>query len=174
MKTLITTLVALTLLTASGCGNLSPRNQPRIENEGKIGEIDNMAGSLKAELAKLQNQADIQNSKLDRIQQGLANFQSNNQNSGVQILSGSGGLLVAVLAILVGTVIAIVYHNEAKKQEKTANVLADRIVSKNDPNLTEQVFQAAMYSDVEENILKLIQKHQARFNLMEPPKDEGC
>jgi len=169
MKTLILALAAVTLLTLSGCGNLSPKNQPKINNEGKIGELDNMAGSLKAEIGKLQSQAEIQNSKLDRIQQGLVNFQSNNQNSGVQILSGSGGLLIAFVAILMGSVIAFVFHREAKKQEKTANVLADRIVSKNDPELTEQIFQAAMYTDVEENILKLIQKHQKRLDFGNTP-----
>lgn len=165
MKRLILALLCAASLTwTSGCGNLSPRMQPKIDNQqGKINELENLANSLKAEIGKLQNQAEIQNSQLDRVQQGLANYQSNNQNSGVQILSGSGGLLIALFGMVFGTIIALAYRTEAKKQEKTANLLAERIVIQNDPELTNQVFQAALYSEIEENVLKLVKKHQLRL-----------
>lgn len=159
MKRLLMILVALLAIT--GCDNFSPRQQPRIDNnQGKINELENMANALKAEILKLQNQSEIQNSQLDRVQQGMANYQSNQQNTGVQIFSGSGGLLVAIVGFLTLATIALAYRREAKKQEKTADVLANRVVSANDPALIEQVFQAAMYTNVEENVLNLIQKHQ--------------
>lgn len=168
MKRLILALVAATcLLTTTGCGNFSPRQQPRIDNQqGKINELENLANSLKAEIGKLQNQAEIQNSELDRVQQGLANYQSNQTNNGVQVFSGPGGLLIAGLIVVTLGVIAFTYRQEAVRQAKTADVLANRIVSKDDPELVEQVFQAAMYSDVEENVLNLIQKHQQRMELV--------
>ena len=163
-KLLIALVAIICLLSTTGCGNFSPRQQPRIDNnQGKINELDNMANALKAEILKLQNQAEIQNSQLDRVQQGIANFQSSQQNSGVQIFSGSGGLLVAIVGFLTLATIAFAYRREAKKQEKTADVMADRVVSTNNPALIEQVFQAAMYTNVEENVLNLIQKHQQRI-----------
>jgi TolA-binding protein len=170
MKKLIGIIAVSSILFLTGCGNLSPRDnlspqqQQRIDNQnGRIQEMENLANSMRLEVGKLQSQAEIQNSKLEKIQQGLANFQSNNENSGVQILSGSGGLIIAVLALFCGTVVALTYRKEAKKQEKVANILAERIVSQSDPLLEDQVFQAAMYTDVEGDVLHIMQKHQTRL-----------
>jgi hypothetical protein len=162
MRNFILILAAALLIFAPGCGNLSPRQQPRIDdNEGQIQEMESMANSMKAEIMKLQSQADIQNSKLDKIQQGLANFQSTNENSGVQILSGSGGLIVAIISILGATVLVFIFRTQTARAEKTASLLAERIVSYQDPELEDLVFQAAMYTDVEENVLKVMKKFQA-------------
>lgn len=152
------------IVTAIGCGNLSPK-LPKIDNQGKINELENLANSLKAEIGKLQNQAEIRDSQLEKVQQGLANYQADHTNNGIQILSGTGGLLIAGVIIAVVGGLAFAYRQEAIRQSKTADVLADRIVSKNDPKLTEQVFQAAMYTDVEENVLNLMKKHQLRLTL---------
>lgn len=161
MKNLILALVAASFLFLPGCGNLSPRQQQEIDNQnGKIGEIESLANSMKLELGKLQSQAEITDSELDRIQQGLANFQSNYDNSGVQILSGPGGIIVTLIAILSMSVLAMHWRSQAKKNEKTADILAERIVSREDPVLEDEVFQAAMYTEVEENVLKLIKKHR--------------
>lgn len=160
-------LFALCLFTSvtflPGCGNLSPRqDHQKIENkDGKIGEVDNLANSLKAEIGNLKSQADIQNSKLDRIQQGLVNMQHTEDNSGVQILSGSGGLIVAIIGLLTVTIVMFHYRNAAKVQEKTANILAERVVHANDPALENAVFEAAMHTNVEENVLNLIKKHKS-------------
>jgi predicted PurR-regulated permease PerM len=156
--------IAVVCAILPGCGNLSPRQQQKIDNQnGKIGEIETMANSMKAEVGNLKANADIQNSKLDRIQNGLANIQANvenhNENSGVQILSGSGGLMIIALAIF-GGIMSLYYRYHGKKSEKTANLLAERIVTRNDPVLVDNVFQAAMYSDVEEHVLNLIKKKQ--------------
>jgi septal ring factor EnvC (AmiA/AmiB activator) len=161
MKSCILTIVALCLLAAPGCGNLSPRQRQDLDdNQGQIGAVESMANSNKLELGKLQSQAEIQNSKLDKIQQGLANIQSVNENSGVQILSGPGGLIISLVGILAACVLVVHYRGQAKQQEKVANMLAERIVSCNDPQLNDEVFRAAMHTNVEENVLHLIKKHQ--------------
>jgi len=154
-------LIAFCTLFLSGCGNFSPRQQQEIDNQnGKIGEIENMANSMKAEVGNLKQQNDIQNSQLDRMQQGMVNLQSNYDNSGVQILSGPGGLIFSVISVLVIAVIALNYRRVAKQNEKTADMLAEKIVEMDNPYLEDQVFRAAMYTDVEENVLRVIQKHQ--------------
>jgi hypothetical protein len=161
MKNFILAFITASLLFLPGCGNLSPRQEQEIDNQnGKIGEIENLANSLKAEVGKLQNQAEITDSELDRLQQGLANFQSTNDNSGVQILSGPGGIIVSLLGILSVSVLAMHWRSQSKQNEKTADILAERIVSREDPELEDEVFQAAMYTDVEENVLNLIKKHR--------------
>ncbi len=157
----LTIVTALCLLTAQGCGNLSPRQDPEInDNQGQIGEIENLANSNKLELGTMQSQAEIQNSKLDKIQQGLANIQSINENTGVQILSGQGGILISLFAILAACLMVVHYRGQAQKQEKVANMLAERIVQWDEPQLEDEVFQAAMYTDVEANVLKLMKKHK--------------
>lgn len=164
MKTLLSILMVFCLF-AVGCGNLSPRQRQEIDNQnGKIGEIENMANSVKAEVGNLKAQNEISNSKLDRIQQGLANIQSTNENSGIQILSGPGGLTLALIAVAGGVILALYYRKIAQVQEKTANLMAERIVLKEDPALMDQVFQAAMYTDVEENVLNIIRKQKARLS----------
>ena len=163
MKGLFLALTMAALLFLPGCGNLSPRQEQQIDNQnGKIGEIENLANSMKAEVGNLKTQNDIQDSKIGQMQQGLANWQSNYENSGVQILSGPGGITVALIGLLVVSVIAIHYRGASKKYEKTSEILAEKITSRDDPQLEDEVFQAAMYTDVEENVLRVMSKHQRR------------
>jgi hypothetical protein len=144
-----------------GCGNLSPRQDQEFNNQGgKIDEIKNNQNGVMAELGTLKNQAEIQNSELEKIQQGMLNLQSNYENNGVQVFSGPGGLIVSILALMCGTIILLHYRNVAKIQEKTANILAERIANSEDPSLEDSVFQAAMYTNVEENVLNLMKKHK--------------
>ena len=71
MKGLFITLAAAALFM-SGCGNLSPRQQQEIDNQnGRIGEIENLANSIKAEVGTLHTQNDIQDSEIGQMQQGL-------------------------------------------------------------------------------------------------------
>lgn len=154
---LLSIAAAFLVMTGSGCGNLSPRQEQKIDNpNGKIGEIDSLANSLKAEIGKLQAQADIQNSQLDRIQQGLANFQLNNDNHGVQILSGSGGLMFAIIGLLM--IVVFHYRSHAQKNETAAKIMAERLVNTGDPQLIDSVFQAAMFTNAEEKVLELVKK----------------
>jgi predicted PurR-regulated permease PerM len=140
MKKFLMTVFALAVLTLlPGCGNLSPRQEQEIDNQnGKIGEIENLANSIKAEVGNLKAQNDIQNSQLEKIQQGLVNMQSIHENSGVQILSGPGGLLFAIIALIVVTVLVLHYRSVAKVQQKTAEILAQSITARREPELEEQ------------------------------------
>ena len=166
MRLFLAALAVAFMLALPGCGNLSPRQEQEIDNkDGKIGEIENLANSNKLELGTMQSQAEITNSELEKIQHGLANIQniSENKNNGVQILSGNGGLIITIvgaLGIVVIFVFAVHYRSEAKKYEKTADMLAQRIVSWDDPELEDQIFQAAMYTSVEDKVLKLINRHK--------------
>lgn len=155
-------IILFCTLFLSGCGNFSPRQDQEIDNRnGRIDEIENLANSIKAEIGNLKQQNEIQNSQLDRMQQGVANLQSNYDNSGVQILSGPGGLAFSIIAIIAVSTIAVHYRNVSKQNEKTADVLAEQIVQMNNPWLEDQVFRACMHTGIEENVLKIIQKHQS-------------
>ncbi len=153
----------LMLAVIQGCasGNLSPRHEQRINNQdGKIGEIETLQNSIKAEVGTLKSQSEIRDSQIDRMQQGLANLQYTNENNGVQILSGSGGLVVAMVGLLCMTMLALHYRSLFLKHEKTANILAQSIVRKNDEDLEDAVFQAAMFTDAEGIVLNVIKKQK--------------
>jgi len=157
--------IALTLLLTSGCGNLSPRDnfspqqRQEIDNQnGRIGEVENISNGLKAELLKLQQNDEILNSELDRVQKGMVNLQSNNENSGIQILSGSGGLMVAIVSVLAAIMLVMNYRKKAEQSEKTSDILAEKIAEKEDFDLEEEVFKAAMYTDVEANVYHAMHK----------------
>ncbi len=165
MKKFIMLIAIACFAILPGCDNFSPRQQQKINNQdGKIGEIETMANSMKAEIGKITANDEIRDSKLDRVQKGLANVQANvethNENSGVQILSGSGGIMLVGIALF-GWIMSLYYRHHGKKAERTANLLAERIVTQRDPMLVDKVFQAAMYSDVEEHVLNLIKKKQS-------------
>jgi predicted PurR-regulated permease PerM len=161
MKKLI---LFFTLMFAStGCGNLSPKLQAPIDNQnGQIGQIDQLQNSLKAEIMNLKAKNDIMNSQLDRIQQGLVNLQSNSVMNGVQILSGSGGLVVGLFAVLILSGFVYFYKRESDKNAKAANLLAEKVVEQQNPDLEDEVFKAAMYTDVEATVLAAIKKSQAK------------
>ena len=164
MSKLFLAMIATFLLVLSGCGNLSPRLDQEIDNaNGRIDNLDTITNGFKNEIGKMQNENEIQNSKIGQMQQGFANLQSNYENSGVQILSGPGGLIFSVVA-LVGVcgmmVIVFHYRGEASRKEKAADILAEKVAEMGDPALNDQIFQAALYTDVEEDVLKLMMKHQ--------------
>ena len=171
MRIITTALVAFTLLLTNGCGNLSPRDnfspqqRQEIDNQnGKIGDVENISNGLKAEILKLQQNDEIQDSTLDRVQKGLLNLQSNFTNSGVAILSGSGGLLFGVFVVFASCVMVMYYRNTAKKSEKTSEILAEKIAEKDDKELEEEVFKAAMFSDVEADIYHLMMDKKANLH----------
>ena len=162
MKKTMLALSALGLIFVSGCGNLSPRQDQKINNQdGKIGEIETMSNSMKLELANLKTQNEFLNNKIGQMQQGMINMQSSADNSGVQILSGPVGLIVSVVGILTAGIVAIHYRGIAKTQTKTSEILAQTIASYQDEQLEDNVFQAASYTSVEENVLNLMKKHKA-------------
>lgn len=162
MRKIALMLSTFGLLFASGCGNLSPRQDQKINNQdGKIGEIETLSNSMKLELANLKTQNEFLNNKISQMQQGMINMQSSADNSGVQILSGSVGLVISVIGILTAGVVAVHYRGVAKIQTKTSEILAQTIASYQDEQLEDNVFQAASYTSVEENVLNLMKKHKA-------------
>jgi len=158
---LLAIVAALALVAMPGCGNLSPRQQQEIDNQdGRIGNLENLANSMKIELGKVQSQNDIQDSQIGQMQQGLVNNQSNYENSGVQILSGPGGLIVSLIGIMAAVVLVLHYRRIAKVQEKTAELMAQSIAEMQDPVLEDHVFRACMHTETEENVLNLMRKHK--------------
>jgi hypothetical protein len=166
----IFSLAFCTMLLVSGCGNLSPRISPelqeKIDNQnGKIGEIENNQNSIKNEMLNLKSQSEIHDSELREVQQGWLNlqrlFSSENNNSGVQIFSGPGGLIVALTGICAAGILAVTtlyYKSNAEKHEKIVNILSDEILKSQNPKIQQEVFKAAMYTSVEEDILKILTK----------------
>lgn len=149
-------LICCLSATLLGCGNLSPRIDPelnqRIDNQnGRIDEIESNQNSIKNELQ-------MQGNILDRVQNGLLNQQNN--NSGIQILSGSGGLFIGLIGIISIFVVLIHYRQRATNAEKAADILAENIVDRDDPDLNENVFKAAMFTDAEEIVHDLVKKYQ--------------
>lgn len=154
-------VIAVSLTFLPGCGNLSPRQDQEIDNEnGRIGNLENLANSMKIELGRVQSQNEIQDSKIGQMQQGLVNNQSNFENSGVQILSGPGGLIVTLIGLIAAVIMVLHYRRVAKIQTKTADIMAQSIVERGDPILEDHIFRACMYTNTEENILNLIKKHK--------------
>lgn len=165
MRLLTAIMLVVLMFGAAGCGNLSPRFDPKhdqqIDNQnGKIGEIESVQNGIKGEIGTLKTQSEIQNSKLDKIQTGMVNLQSNNAYNGIQILSGPGGLIVGVVGMIILGFVVISYRKKAIDNAKTADMLAEHIVAKGDPALETDVFKAAMHSGVEQNIYDLIKKHR--------------
>lgn len=151
------------IFSIAGCGNLSPRFDPQLQNQnGKIGELETIQNGIKGEIGSLKQQAEIQNSKIDKVQSGLFNLQNNNAYNGVQIFSGPGGLIVGVIGMVILGFVVLSYRRKAIQNEKTADMLAEHIVKKEDPELETKVFQAAMFSGVEKNIYDVIKKHKAQ------------
>lgn len=151
-------------LFAVGCGNLSPRDnfspefKQQLNNQnGRIGEIETLQNSIKAEIGRFDG-------KLSQIQQGFAN--SSNQNSGIQILSGPGGLMITLVGLVCVTMLMLHYRKLSIDNDKISNMLAERIAQREDPELEEQVFQACMYTDVEQKVYSLVTAHKTNLQVL--------
>lgn len=164
MKQIFAILAVLSLFTLTGCGNLSPRMNEKINNQGgKIEDMNSLQNSMQNRIGNLEAHNKIQDSKIGQLQEGYLNLQSNYQNSGVQILSGPGGIIVAVLGLVAGVVIASYFRSQAVRHEQASDILAEKIVQQNDPYLEDEVFKSAMYTNAEDIVLDVMAKHQHRF-----------
>ena len=118
-----TFFIIIFIIFISGCGNFNPRLQNRIANEnGKIEDIRNNQNGFMLELGKLRNEAQIQNSQLKEVQQGMLNMNnalSRNENSGIQILQGDGSLMLIFALASIGMLL-FHYRNKANNNEKIA------------------------------------------------------
>lgn len=126
-------------LFLAGCGNLSPRDNlsPRIDNKGQIDRVEQNQQLLRAEFEKFLNRE--------------------NNNSGVQILQGDGGL-VLVFGLVTIFLILYYFYRTAESYRKTAEILAEQISRADNPDLEEQVKKAAEYTDHEKRIIELLRR----------------
>ncbi len=151
MKKLLITMALL--LCTTGCGNLSPRINPELQEEinnqgGKIEELENLQNSMKNEILKNNQRLE---GELQDVQQGMINLQ------GIQILSGPAGLGIAACLMVIGLTIWY-YREQAKKNEKIVNILTETIKGFQNPVLEEEVLKAAMFTAVEEDIYNRLYK----------------
>ena len=164
------TSILFMAILLTGCGNLSPRINPELDQKinnqnGKIGEIENNQNSIKNDLFNLRSQSEIHDSQLREVQQGYLNLQrfisSENTNSGIQILSGPGGIMIYFITICIIFVLFMTlmyYKSLADKNIKISNLLTDKIIQSKDFNLHENVLKAASYTEVEKDVYKLFYK----------------
>lgn len=156
MKTYLIYLACLVSLSVAGCNNLSPRFDPNLEQKidnqnGRIDEIESNQNSIKNEMLNLNQRNEIIGSELDRIQMGFYN----EQNNGIQILSGSGGLFLGLTGSLALLLIVMHYRQKSVMNDKIIDMLAERLAQ----DVVDDLVKAAMYTDVEEKVYALIKKH---------------
>jgi TolA-binding protein len=159
--------VACCTLLLSGCLGFNPQANPQLQQKidnqnGKIDEIRNNQNGISVELGQLRQNSDIQNSQLKEVQQGMVNLNtaiSRNENSGVQILQGDGPLILVFGLGVIGMLL-FYFHNRATKAEKTAEILAREIARTHDPILESNVLRAALHTENEGHIYRLLTKHK--------------
>lgn len=147
----------------AGCNvsPFSPKLNQKINNQdGQIEDIKNNQNGIMLEIGKLRQQNDINARDIENAQQGLVNLRGSN-NSGIQILSGDGGLLVVCFFGTLSILLILHYRNRATKSEKSAEILAQQIALHDDSNLDDKVFLSALNSPVESDIYHLMVKSQA-------------
>lgn len=162
-------LLALMVLGMAGCGNLSPKLQPKLDQQlqnqnGKIDEIKNNQNGIMSEIGTLKNQADITNSTLKDYQQGLMNINarlSSNENSGIQILQGDGALIF-VFAISVIALLLYHYRKEAKDAQKVNEIIVGEVAKAQNLDLENEIFKAAKHTNVENQVYSLMVKMQKK------------
>lgn len=163
-------LILIILVSMTGCANISPfkpKFRQDIDNQnGKIDELKTNQNGIMLDLLKLKNEQQITQRDVQNFQQGLVNLEKRNENSGVQIFQGDGGLAIGGMLAGLAIYLIYLYRSRALAGEKTATVLAQQIAQYNDPYLTEEVFKAAMYSPVEGDIYKLMTKHQTEVKAL--------
>jgi predicted PurR-regulated permease PerM len=159
-------IFVLSCVFITGCGSpFSPKLRQQIDNQnGKIDDISTNTNGIMLDILKLKNDQQIMQRDVENFQQGLINLENRNQNSGVQIFQGSGGLVVGFALTTIGMLLIYNYRSKAIQHQKTAELLAQQIVLHDSEDLQENVFKAAMYTNVESNVYHLITKQQKNLN----------
>ena len=160
--------LALGFILLSGCsGNLSPlsprMNQKLNNQNGKIDELKTNQDSVAAEIGKLRNDTQVTADKINSFQQQQGML--NKENSGVQIFQGDGALIAVIVLAALGMFLIFYYRSEALKAKQVNNILSHQIVQANDPDLEDQVFLAAMRSEVEPEVYHLMVKKQTQLGI---------
>ena len=160
-------LLAVAMMAISGCVGLNPQNNSPIDNQnGHIDEIRNNQNGVMAEIGKLKQTAEIQNSKLKEVQNGMVNLNaalSRNENSGIQILQGDGALILVFSLCVIGMLLYW-FHDRAVTSEKSADIMTKEVIRFNNPILNDNILRAAMHTDSESKIYASMVKHQREFN----------
>lgn len=153
MKRLLPIFAILTALT-TGCGKISPVSpelRQDLQNQnGQIEDIKSNQNGLMLELGKIRQQNEINTEKLDSFQQGAINI----RNQG-------DGLLIMIFAVAtVAMILVYHYRTESLKHEKAADILAQQIAMHKDDELNEKVYLAALNTDVEKQVYRIMKKNQ--------------
>lgn len=166
MKNIFLLAIIVVLSTSLGCGNFNPRMNPKIDNQnGTIDELRNNQNGVMAEIGKLKQNAELQNSQLKDVQNGLLNLNnslSKNENSGIQILQGDGALIMVFSLCVIA--LLLWYRDRAVKNEKAASIMAKEIAKINDPNLNDNVLRAALLSHSESHVYKMLVKERRNLS----------
>ena len=155
--------IALFLVVfVSGCGSpFANRQRQEIDNQnGKIDELKNNTNGIMLDLLKLKNEQQILQRDVENFQQGLVNLSNRNENQGIQIFQGEGGMIIGFALVTIGMLLIYNYRSKAIQNQKAAELMAQQIILYNDVDLNENVFKAAMYTDTEENVYHLMTKQQ--------------
>jgi hypothetical protein len=168
MKKLLAIILLLPfLMCLSGCGNMSPisRMNNEIENQGgQIQDLKELQNSMNAEIGNLHHQSEINADKIGKLQEGILNI--SNENSGFQMLTGSGGLIFAFATIVIVLMFFTMHYRDKNlKQEKALEILGEEIVKFNDLNVENEVFSKAMSAGVAKEMLQVIQHNQRKFRI---------
>ena len=164
MKNKVIALLMLGLSLLNGCAKispLSPKLDQKIDNQnGQIEDLRSNQNGLMLELGKIRQQSEMNARDIENAQQGIVNLRGSD-NSGIQILSGDGGLLVFFAISTLAVLLVYHYRTRAVTSEKTAGILAQQIAVYDDGELDDKVFLSALNTDVEEDVYHLMVKHQA-------------
>lgn len=154
-------VVILLIVSLVGCGNLSPKLKKEVQNQqGRIDEMQDLQNSMNMEIGNVKKHTEITAGDVKNLQEGLIN----QNNSGVQILQGSGGLIFAFAVITIVLLLAFFYYRDkAIKQEKALKIIGEEIARFNNLDLENNVFAAAMHTDVEQEVLRVIKLGQAKY-----------
>jgi len=143
------TLISLALIAMiglPGCGNLSPRINPELQQqldkiEGQQNTLENNQNSIKIELGRLQNALEVTGEN-NQVQQGWLNVQAD-------------GIIIGVFALI--TISLLLYYMYRSTQyKKISMILADQVRLYDDDELTETVMAAAWNTEVEKTIYKMM------------------
>lgn len=156
-KIAIVACICLSSLLVGCRGNLSPftgQQRQQLKNQnGRIGELENLNNALKVDLDAVKSQAEVHARDIQAMQQGFGN----RANSGVQILQGDGILIVILVLGAMGMCLAFYYKSKATKSEKVAQILAQQI-STLDEEAKNNIYLAALNSPVQSEIYQLLKK----------------
>jgi hypothetical protein len=152
--------LTISLIVFSGCADISPRLSSPLSNSGKIDEVKSNQNGIIAEVGKLKQGLELQNSQLKDVQQGILNLNaaiSKNENSGVQILQGDGALIMIFSIVTIGML--LYYKNKSDNSQKVCNILAKEVASINDPILNEKILRSAVSSKKGKDVYNMLKKH---------------